>query len=92
MPIPDGGVPTREQFDDYLRFVRDQLAAGNPTAVHCAAGLGRTGTVLAGYLIVNGVPLDAAITRIRQARPGAIETFAQVRFLRELASSQKPAS
>jgi protein-tyrosine phosphatase len=92
MPIPDGGAPTREQFDNYVRFVREQLAAGNPTAVHCAAGLGRTGTVLAGYLIVNGVSLDTAITRIRQARPGAIETFAQIRFLQELAASQRPAS
>jgi hypothetical protein len=87
MPIPDGGVPTREQFDDYLRFVREQLQSGNPTAVHCAAGLGRTGTVLAGYLIAEGVPPDIAITRIRAARPGAIETRQQVHFLQTLASS-----
>jgi len=84
MPIPDGGVPTPEQFAEFVRFVRAQLLAGNPTAVHCAAGLGRTGTVLAGYLIAEGTPADVAINRIRQARPGAIETREQVRFLHSL--------
>ncbi|HET6406652.1 MAG TPA: protein-tyrosine phosphatase family protein [Chthoniobacteraceae bacterium] len=89
MPIPDGGVPTPEQFREYLRFVRAQLEAGNPTAVHCAAGLGRTGTVLAGFLIAEGVPLNAAITRIRAARPGAIETREQIQFLRDLDSTMR---
>src|SRR4030095_2106047 len=84
MPIPDGGVPTREQFDEYLRFVREQLQAGNPTAVHCAAGLGRTGTVLAGYLIAEGIPVEKAISIIRAARPGAIETRQQIYFLQSL--------
>jgi len=87
MPIPDGGVPTPEQFREFVRFVRTQLEAGNPTAVHCAAGLGRTGTVLAGYLIAEGVRLDTAITRIRTARPGAIETREQIRFLQWLDES-----
>jgi hypothetical protein len=88
MPIPDGGIPTREQFAEFVRFVRDQLAVGHATAVHCAAGLGRTGTVLAGYLIAGGVPLETAINRIRQARPGAIETSIQVRFLQALAANR----
>src|SRR4030095_5261102 len=87
MPIPDGGVPTPEQFQEYVRFVDEQLRAGNPTAVHCAAGLGRTGTVLAGYLIEKGVPFETAVTRIRTARPGAIETLAQIRFLESLTAS-----
>jgi len=87
MPIPDGGVPTPEQFQEYVRFVDEQLKSGNPVAVHCAAGLGRTGTVLAGYLIAKGVPFETAVTRIRAARPGAIETFAQIRFLQLLTAS-----
>jgi hypothetical protein len=92
MPIPDGGVPTAEQFQEFVRFVRSQLQAGNPTAVHCAAGLGRTGTVLAGYLIAGGIPVDIAIERIRHARPGAIETREQVRFLYSLNESNQSGS
>ena len=87
MPIPDGGVPTPEQFEEYVRFVRQHLQAGNPVAVHCAAGLGRTGTVLAGYLIAEGVPLNPAISRIRSVRPGAIETREQIIFLQQLEAS-----
>jgi protein-tyrosine phosphatase len=87
MPIPDGGVPTPEQFQEFVRFVDEQLRGGNPTAVHCAAGLGRTGTVLAGYLIAEGMAFETAVTSIRAARPGAIETFAQVHFLQTLAAA-----
>jgi len=90
LPIPDGAPPTVDQFLDFLNFMREQRAANRVVAVHCAAGLGRTGTMLAAYLIAKGATAEAAITQIRQARPGAIETSAQVRFLRDLASGSLP--
>jgi len=84
MPIPDGAAPSVQQFIGFLQFVREQRALGRIIAVHCAAGLGRTGTVLAGYLIATGLGVEAAISHIRAARPGAIETSEQVRFLYDL--------
>jgi hypothetical protein len=84
MPIPDGFVPSAEQYADFLRFMAAQRQDGRAIAVHCAAGLGRTGTVLAGYLVSRGLPVEEAIARIRAARPGAIETTRQLRFLYEL--------
>ena len=84
MPIPDGAAPSIEQFVAFLRFVREQRALGRVVAVHCAAGLGRTGTVLAGYLIAKGSGVVSAISRIRAARPGAIETSEQLQFLYDL--------
>jgi hypothetical protein len=81
MPIPDGAPPSVAQFVDFLRFFREQRALDRVIVVHCAAGLGRTGTVLAGYLIAGGASVESAIASIRQARPGAIETSEQVRFL-----------
>jgi protein-tyrosine phosphatase len=84
MPVPDGEAPSMEQFSEFLHFVREQRALERKTAVHCTAGLGRTGTVLAGYLIATGSSVDAAVSRIRNLRPGAIETPRQIQFLRDL--------
>jgi atypical dual specificity phosphatase len=84
MPIPDGAAPSIEQFVAFLRFVREQRVLGRVVAVHCAAGLGRTGTVLAGYLIATGSTPEAAISRIRAVRRGAIETSQQIQFLSTL--------
>ncbi len=87
MAIPDGYPPSLQQFITFLRFMREQRAQGRVTAAHCAAGLGRTGTVLAGYLIAAGENPKNAIHRIRAARRGAIETPDQVRFLYDLADA-----
>ena len=46
LPVPDGGAPTTEQAAEFVRFVTEQRVACCPVAVHCEAGLGRTGTML----------------------------------------------
>jgi len=46
-------------------------------AIHCAAGLGRTGVVLACYFIDKGLSATNAIARVRRLRPGSIETAEQ---------------
>ncbi|GAC1577318.1 MAG: hypothetical protein NVS4B1_05400 [Ktedonobacteraceae bacterium] len=54
-----------------------------PIVAHCEAGLGRMGTVLAGYLTTCGLPAQEAIDVIRKLRPGSIETEEQEAIIYE---------
>lgn len=74
LPVPDYTPPALRQLARGVAALEDALAAGQGVAVHCGAGLGRTGTLLACYLVGRGLTADEAIARVRAARPGAIET------------------
>jgi atypical dual specificity phosphatase len=89
LPVPDGYPPTPEQVSVFVRFVDAQRAESHPVAVHCAGGIGRTGTMLAAYLISQGADADTAITRVRAVEPAAIETSKQIAFL-DWYAQQKP--
>ena len=58
------------------------LNEGQRVLVHCAAGLGRTGMLVAKLLVLHGVRADEAIDQVRKARPGTIETEAQADWVR----------
>lgn len=51
-------------------------------AVHCHAGLGRTGLSIACFLVFHGeASATQAVELVRQQRPGAVQTKAQVLFV-----------
>jgi ADP-ribosyl-[dinitrogen reductase] hydrolase len=54
-----------------------ELKQGRDVCLHCKGGIGRSGTVTGLLLVDHGEGSDDAIDRIRQARPGAIETAEQ---------------
>src|SRR5947209_19130170 len=59
--VEDFSSPTFDQIDDFISFVNAKLAEDKKVLVHCYAGRGRTGTMLAAYLIQSGMSSDTAI-------------------------------
>lgn len=77
------GAPSIEQLDHIIQFVERENAHSKPVLVHCGEGKGRTGTVLAAYLVYHGLSADEAIRMVREKRPGSIENLEQENAVRE---------
>ncbi|MCH7843060.1 MAG: dual specificity protein phosphatase family protein [Chloroflexi bacterium] len=73
-PVPDFTPPEPDQILRMIEFIDQQTKEKRPVVVSCYAGIGRTGTVLACYLVHRGEEATDAINRVRELRPGSIQT------------------
>ena len=90
LPIIDMTAPTQEQIDQCINAIEKAHAKKLGVGIHCTAGLGRTGTMLASWLIAHdNMNARDAITRIRRLRPGSIETDDQTEAIQEFARRRK---
>ena len=70
---------------------RDVPLQGEAVGVHCAMGRGRTGTMLACYLVGReGYKAEAAIEETRRRRVSSVETRRQEKAVRDFYESLQP--
>ncbi|MDW3612192.1 MAG: dual specificity protein phosphatase family protein [Nitrososphaeraceae archaeon] len=83
--VKDYGVPPLEVLDNIVDYINIKITKEKkPLVVHCAAGKGRTGTILAAYLLKqDNISSQDAIKKIRSLRPGSIQSKIQEEILHE---------
>ena len=84
LPIPDFGVPDsgwHAQWQIEAPALLARLRAGESVVLHCKGGLGRTGMIAARMLVELGCTAQEAITSVRKARSGTIETREQEAYV-----------
>lgn len=86
LPIKDASIPDGD-FEQSWKVAGKQLLSllnqKRSIVVHCLGGLGRSGTIAARLLVELGIEPVDAINRVRQSRPGALETKAQEQYVRQ---------
>jgi atypical dual specificity phosphatase len=83
LSIEDYGAPSLKELDYVVNYISRQIDNGRPVMVHCSGGKGRTGTILAAYLIKKRIVLNAyqAINKLRKIRGESIQSKDQENIL-----------
>lgn len=79
LPIPDFGTPPATLRAGWAA-ISAKLRQEPRLLVHCMGGCGRSGMIVLRLLIEMGEMPEAALKRLREARPCAVETKAQMRW------------
>ena len=89
LPVRDMSAPSLEILEAAVETITQANQTNMAVAVHCMAGIGRTGTVLAAYFVNEGMTAEEAIRKVRQLRPGSVETRGQEQAVAEFAARRQ---
>lgn len=84
--VPDYGVPTDHQIEQFLKICSSHSEKSESIAVHCVAGCGRTAQFIIAWAAFNGyIPngIDP-VKWIRKLRSCSLETKEQMDFARKI--------
>ncbi len=82
-PVPDFGTPAGQDWPAVRDRALAVLAKGDRVLVHCYGGCGRSGMMVLRLMIAAGEEADEALARLRDIRPCAVETEAQMVWARQ---------
>ena len=86
----DMGVPEFVDLGSAVDFIHRRITNNEPVMVHCLAGLGRTGTILACYLIkYQKMSASEATEKVREESPGSIQSYPQEEIIFQFEKSLK---
>ena len=75
IPMKDHAAPTPSQMSEGADYIASAISRGKVVLVHCLAGKGRTGCILAAYMMTyEGKTARAAVDELRSSRGGSIES------------------
>ena len=83
IPIQDFHAPTQTQFQECMHILADFHRRRIAVHIHCNAGVGRSGTMAAAWLIYSGKRTLEAVESIRRLKVGTVETDDQYSALLE---------
>lgn len=83
-PIRDRGVPeSAAAFHGFVDQLTLRVRAGDAVAVHCRAGIGRSGLTVASILLRLGIPADEVFSVVSKARGLSVpDTAEQIEWFR----------
>ena len=90
VPMRNRAPASPDGLSKAVDFISAQLDEDRPVLVHCLSGRGRTGMVLAAYLVKSkGLTADEAVERVRALRPSSLKNGRQVEAVRGFEASIK---
>ncbi len=82
LPISDALAPEFDEMDEALTWLADQINEGKKVLIHCRFGVGRSGTVVAAYLLKRGKSI-AQVMEIMKKTSATPTSKEQQGFIRD---------
>ena len=81
LPIPDECAPQMAELEEAVSWLDTQVASGGKVLVHCRFGIGRTGTLVAAYLLCKGFSIRTALRKMKHtpAMPMSAEQWGRLK-------------
>jgi len=93
IPVQDFTAPALEDIMHFVSFTDEMLGQSKPVVVCCGAGIGRTGAMLAAYLVSQCWSAEEAMEQVKEKRGYGVEFYEQkeavFKYARQMGKCEK---